>query len=625
MCAINGIFKFHSSSNLDLNLIKKMNFLSLHRGPDSSNFLLNKNYAFGSNRLSIVDSENKLANQPFEKNDIIITFNGEIYNYRRLKEELISKYGSKFITECDTEVLLELYKFYGINFLEKVEGMFAISIYDKNKKQLFLIRDRFGEKPLFYYHDNKNLIFSSELKSIYFSFKKLFSINLSSLENYLSLNYILENNSIIKDIKKVQPGNYIKFDLTGNFKTIDYWRLNEFVSKKNFDTKNILRDELSEIILDCAKYDKKVGVFLSGGIDSSYIASDLKKNNINLSSSTYKFSNSNFDESKDAKFISDFLQINNFQISDNENRNAEDITKIIYHLDEPMSDTSIIPFYQLCKNSKHLSRVFLSGDGGDEVFLGYDTYIADLLNSKIYFLKPLLKILKTFYSSKNEQDKKISNFEKVNRFISNMNRNKIDAHYGWRSIFNSTEISNIVKSNYSKIINNHNSIKTFRELYKNIDSNDNLNKLSYIDIKTWLPSDILVKTDRLSMANSIEVRSPFLNHKIIEKILSLNSRFKIDLFNKKKIIKKLSNNMLPNNIINKKKSGFNSPVAKLLNNNLSEMTKDYFNSQNSKKLFNNEILSSLLYEHNNNKKDNHLKLFNILVLLIYFDQYEINL
>ena len=367
-----------------------------------------------------------------------------------------------------------------------------------------------------------------------FFIQKLISINLSSLENYLSLNYILENNSIIKDIKKVQPGNYIKFDLTGNFETIDYWRLNEFVSKKNFDSKSILRDELSEIILDCAKYDKKVGVFLSGGIDSSYIASDLKKNNVNLSSSTYKFSNSNFDESKDAKFISDFLQINNFQISDNENRNAEDITKIIYHLDEPMSDTSIIPFYQLCKNSKHLSKVFLSGDGGDEVFLGYDTYIADLLNSKIYFLKTLLKILKTFYSSKNEQDKKISNFEKVNRFISNMNRNKIDAHYGWRSIFNSTEISKIIKSNYSKIINNHTSIKTFRELYKNIDSNDNLNKLSYIDIKTWLPSDILIKTDRLSMANSIEVRSPFLNHKIIEKILSLNSRFKIDLFNKKK-------------------------------------------------------------------------------------------
>ena len=170
MCAINGIFKFNNSSSLDLNLIKKMNLLSIHRGPDSSNFLLNKNYAFGSNRLSIVDSENYLANQPFEKDNIIITYNGEIYNYIKLKDELISKYGSKFITECDTEVLLELYKFYGINFLNKVEGMFAISIYDKKKEQLFLIRDRFGEKPLFYYHDNKSLIFSSELKSLYFSF-----------------------------------------------------------------------------------------------------------------------------------------------------------------------------------------------------------------------------------------------------------------------------------------------------------------------------------------------------------------------------------------------------------------------------------------------------------------------
>ena len=625
MCSICGIFKFNSSSNFDLNKINKMNNLMTHRGPDFSNIIIEKNFSLGSNRLAIVDAENSKSNQPFIKNNIYVVFNGEIYNYKKLKNNLIKTKSINFITNSDTEVILELYKIYGINFVNFIEGMFSICIFDNVKKIGYLIRDRLGEKPLFYYHSKNELLFSSELKSLKITFENFFDINFDSLEHYFKLNYILTNKCIFNKIKKLEPGNYIEFNFDNHFKIYEYWKLEEFFENKN----KFNFDEFDELIKNklniTSKYDKKIGTFLSGGLDSGYLTSIISKFNPNNISTTYKFQNKFFDESIQASFTASYLNIENKNTSDINHHHADDLLKIVYSLDEPMSDTSILPFYQLCGFSKKFSKVFISGDGGDEIFLGYETYIADKLNIDFHYLKPLLNIFKFLFKSPIEQEKKISSYFKFSRLIENMSSNFVHSHHKWRKIFDNNNLHNLISKDYYNLINNDDSYLKFKNTFNKVNTNDLLNKFSFLDIKTWLVDDILVKADRLSMSHGLEVRSPFLNHKIVEYLASISSSEKINYFNKKKILKKLINKDLPNSIIKRRKKGFNSPVAKLLNNDLKILVNDYFNSNNAKKLFNKKIIDNLLKNHQMMYEDNHLKIFNILIILIYFDNYNVKI
>lgn len=625
MCSISGIFKFNDSSNFDLSKINKMNYLTTHRGPDFSKSIIEKNFSLGSNRLAIVDAENNKSNQPFIKNNIYVVFNGEIYNYKELKNNLIKTKSVNFITNSDTEVILELYNIYGINFISFMEGMFSICIYDNNKKTAYLIRDRLGEKPLFYYHSKNELVFSSELKSLKFSFENIFELNFNSLEHYFSLNYILTNECVFNKINKLKPGHYIEFNFDNHFKIYEYWKLEEFFENK----KKLNIDEFDELIKNKIKitseYDKKIGTFLSGGLDSAYLASTISKFNSNQISTTYKFKNKFFDESDQASSTAKYLNIENKNTADINYNHSDDLIKIVYSLDEPMSDTSILPFYQLCGFSKDFSKVFISGDGGDEIFLGYETYIADKLNINFHYLKPFLGIFKSLFKSSIEQEKKLSNFFKFSRLIENMNSNFVNSHHKWRKIFDKSDLHTLFSKDYNGSIVSDSSYFQFENIFNQLKTDDLLNKFSYLDIKTWLVDDILVKADRLSMAHGLEIRSPFLNHKIIEYIASLSSSEKITYLNKKKILKNLIKKDLPKSIVNRKKRGFNSPMANLINNDLKILVDDYLNSSNAKKLFNKKNIDKLVKNHRLTYEDNHLKIFNILIILIYFDNYNIKL
>ena len=625
MCSISGIFKFNNFSKFDLEKIYKMNRLTEHRGPDFSNIIIKKNFSLGANRLAIVDAKNNKSNQPFIKNNIYIVFNGEIYNYKSIRNDLIKNKSINFITNSDTEVILELYSIYGINFVHYIEGMFSICIYDDNKKLAYLIRDRLGEKPLFYYHSKNELLFSSELKSLKFSFENSFEIDFSSLEHYFSLNYILTNKCIFNKIKKLEPAHYIEFNFDNHFEKNEYWKLEKFYENKKKFNINEFEELMNDKIKITSEYDKKIGTFLSGGLDSGYLASQISRFNSNQISTTYKFENKFFDESSQASFTADYLNIENNYTSDLNYNHADDLSKIVYSLDEPMSDTSILPFYQLCGFSKKFSKVFISGDGGDEIFLGYETYIADKLNINFHYLKPLLNIFKFLFKSSKEQEKKLSNYFKYKRLIENMNSNFVDSHHKWRKIFDKSDLINAISRDYYNSINNDDSYIQFNNIFKKIKNNDFINKFSFLDIKTWLVDDILVKADRLSMAHGLEVRSPFLNHKIVEYIASLSSSEKISYFNKKKILKKICNKQFPKLIINREKKGFNSPVANLINSDLKILVDDHFNSNNTKKLFNKNYINKLLKNHRLGYEDNHLKIFNILIILIYFDNYNIKI
>ena len=397
MCSISGICNFEKKPSIQI--VELMTKSLSHRGPDDNGFFQNENISLGHNRLSIIDLQNSKQPMKDDKNKNIIIFNGEIYNFKELKSDLKSM-GHRFETEGDTEVILKSYSQWGTECLNKLEGMFVFCIWDDKKKQLFIGRDKFGEKPLFYYFSKKHgFIFSSEVKSFLQveEIKKELRLSADSINQYLSLNYLIDNKTFFNEIKSLNPASYIILN-SKNFKNEilikKYWFLEEYFKKKTNDSFNQASEKIDFLLEKSIKQkmfsDVENGVFLSGGVDSSAISLKLKKiDNHIMSAHNILFKEKNFNESVDAKIIADYLNINlnHYEVPINDDLTNE-FSKIIDAMDQPMSDTSFVSTYYLSKYSKKKSKVVLSGDGADELFGGYDTYIADIYRKFFHYSCP---------------------------------------------------------------------------------------------------------------------------------------------------------------------------------------------------------------------------------------------
>ena len=625
MCSISGICNFEKKPSTQI--VELMTKCLSHRGPDDSGFFQNENISLGHNRLSIIDLQNSKQPMKDEKNKNIIIFNGEIYNFKELKSELRS-FGHKFDTEGDTEVILKSYTQWGVECLKKLEGMFVFCIWDEKKKQLFIGKDKFGEKPLFYYFSKEHgFMFSSEIRSFLEveKIKQELRLDTESINQYLSLNYLINNKTFFREIKSLSPASYIilnSINFKNEISVKKYWLLEEHFKKKTNDNFSEASEKINFLLEKSIKQkmfsDVENGVFLSGGIDSSTISLKLKKiDNHKMSAHNILFKEEKFNESVDAKIIADYLNVNlnHYEIPIDDDLTNE-FPKIIDAMDQPMSDTSFLSTYYLSKYSKKKSKVVLSGDGADELFGGYDTYIADIyrkffpqINLKSNLLKELPnKLFKTNLG-------KVGIEYKINKFINGLHFKDHHSHILWREIFSHEEKKKLFNK-FDKDLINHNFLDYIDRQIQKVKNLHYLDQYMYIDFKTWLPNDILYKVDRSTMFNSQESRLPFLDSKLVEYVCSLPIKYKINIFERKKILRQIIKSSLPKSLLKKKKSGFNTPIGLWLINNkkFKDMAHDLLSTYFMKNLFNYDELINIWDSHQNMKIDQTYKIFNLISL-----------
>jgi asparagine synthase (glutamine-hydrolysing) len=592
MCGIAGIIH-NNEINYQLS-IELMNKAQFHRGPDDNGVKQYKNAAIGHTRLSIVDIS--MGRQPMtsKNKNVCITFNGEIYGFLEIKKKL--KYD--FITNSDTEVLIALYQQYGTKMFSKLNGMFAFGIWDNDKKSLILARDRFGEKPLYYaFGKNGELIFASEIKAILASNLIKPKFSKKSLTNYFKYLYIDPLETIYENIYTLAPSSFITYR-DGKIEENRYFYYSTSQQISIDDASVIFKSKFEKAVENQLVADVNVGAFLSGGLDSSSIVSVAKKYKKNLKTFSFGFEGSKSELSY-AREIASKYNTDHYELFSNELDIADMLVKMADVYDEPFADSSNIPTYLISKLARDHSKVILSGDGADELLGGYSWWYDPLLGvgrKSNYFQEVLFKILgKTLFESYRYKSTRL----KYSRKYSSV----LEAHNNRPLLFDDFEIENLLGNKNLKLKS-----YSFKE-------ENNINDALKADLEDYLAGDILVKTDRASMANSLELRSPFLDNDFASFCISLPSNLKVTSEQDKFILRKSYENYWTSNIRSRKKQGFGAPVNKwLLNKNVIELKNEYFRK-------NNAIFSFLSFEEARKYflKDNY-QTWALLVLSIWCEK-----
>jgi len=588
MCGING-FNFE-----DNKLIEKMNKLLNHRGPDSHDKFIDSNVSLGQTRLSIIDLSSA-GSQPMPNEDesIWIVYNGEVYNFKELKNNLKEKH--KFKSETDTEVLIHLYEEYGKEMLPMLNGMFAFCLYDSNKKQLLLARDRTGVKPLYYYFDGEKFIFSSEIKAI-LAHGMPRNINKDSLAFYLMFGYTL-GESLIDGIKELDPASYMIFDLEK--KTIEkgkFWTLKERKKKSNIEEiESLLKDSVKRRLIA----DVPVGAYLSGGIDSSLITALSRPYIEEYHTFSVGFDEGVYSELEFAKLVSDHLDTIHHEITVTAEDAIKNIEKIAWHYDDPIAEGGTIPNYFISKLAKKYVTVALAGEGGDEVFGGYKwyKYQPNILNYSKYVPFSIPEIGKSFTRKKIR--------------MLNSARNGIeDLQSITQSWLSPAEIRDIYRFDYKdpKILFKERSRSNFKSI---------LNKMQYIDINTLLQS-YNRKADRMTMAFAVEERVPFQDYRLLEASFSLPENLRINEGNEKYVLKKIGQKYLPKETIDREKRGYGVPISYWIETLLKEDMENRLDSSllAEDKIFTKDLRKKVKYHHNS--------YWGLYSLEIWYKNYIIN-
>lgn len=574
MCGITGILAFNEKGKQYLSKVSDATYSLLKRGPDGEGIYFNKNVALGHRRLSIIDTSNAAA-QPFTESSErhTIVFNGEIFNYKQLRKELESK-GVKFKSQSDTEVLLQLYISDKENCLEKLDGEFAFAIYDSNNEELFLARDRFGIKPLYYYIDENRFVFGSELKALVaFGIPKI--IDKTALQLYFHLNYIPSPYSIFENVKKLESGTFMKVNLKGIPEEKKYYSIAYSGELKNIPSyesaqktfKSLLESSVQQRMIA----DVPLGTFLSGGIDSSIITAIAAQNTKHINSFSIGFKDEpHFDETEYAQLLAKKYKTNHtvFQLSNNDL--FANLRQVLDYTDEPFADSSALAVNILSMHTKKHVTVALSGDGADELFAGYNKHAAEFKvrsgGLKANLVKSSHSLLKQLPKSRNSKTgNKIRQLEK---FAEGMKLNEQERYWQWAKWAGYTS-EQILSAKYSSDINKSEFEKSKSNILKNISSD--YNSVLLTDMKLVLENDMLVKVDRMSMSQSLEVRVPFLDHKIVDFAFSLPTNYKIDSKSRKKIVKDTFKDFLPQELLSRKKQGFEVPMLKWFKTDLKSM------------------------------------------------------
>uniref|UniRef100_UPI004049A099 asparagine synthase (glutamine-hydrolyzing) n=1 Tax=Gelidibacter sp. TaxID=2018083 RepID=UPI004049A099 len=587
------------------------------RGPDKMGWnFYNSNHSviFGHNRLSIVDLDPR-SDQPFTyQNHIHVAFNGEIYNFKSIKDILIKK-GYQFRTTSDTEVLCAAYLEYGENCVHHFSGMFAFVIYDEQKQQFFGARDRLGKKPFYYYHNGKDFEFSSQISSIQLHHQQL-SISEKAIAFYLAWGSIPEPQSIFNEIKKLLPGHSFTFDLnTGSFNSKQYWDI-DYKTAPNYqgsyeDAKKDLSSILSDAVSSRLFADVPVGVFLSGGVDSSVVSAfATKTSSTKIKTFSVKFNEKGFDESMYAQQVANHLQTDHHVIECNYNEGIDLIENFSTFYDEPFADSSAIPSMLLAKYTKKQVTVALSGDGGDESFIGYHRYNWIKKGNRIYWMP---------YA-----------FRKFGASILALAPNyrlKLIAEAVTYKDVNETYLAGMTGVDLSYIKTNIDYMNFDERKYLEHTNKNLYERISDYDIKTYLNWDINTKVDRATMAFSLEARAPLMDHRIVEFARSLPTEFKFQGNNQKRILKDVLYDHVPKAIFDRPKAGFTMPFSDWFKKDLKDFVLSELNDDGLKSIpcIDVEKVSFMIQQHMNGTWNRYPLIWKLLVLKQWLDKNKLGL
>jgi len=641
MCGIAGIATTNGRP-VQRNVLESMTTAMAHRGPDHSGIIIiqnskskiqnpNGHVGLGHRRLSIIDlSEN--GHQPMTNEDetIWVTYNGEIYNFKDLKRDLAAR-GHIFSSNSDTEVIIHGYEQYGEEIFNKFNGMFAIGLWDERNQTLFLVRDRYGQKPLFYWYASDNIVFASELKALmkHSDFRK--EIDVYSLSRYLAYEYVPAPHTIFKGVKKLPPGHYLKWK-DGEVTLSSYWKIRFDDKDQNADlpAKEIEKqflELLKESIQRRLISDVPLGVFLSGGIDSSSIValmSELVPAD-QIKTFTIGFEEKSFDESTYARDVAQLFGTNHHEQMLTPAKMIAILPEIWNFLDEPFADASIVPTYLLSKFTREFVTVALGGDGGDELFAGYDPFLAHLATryyEKVpkfvhnYIVKPAVERLPV--STNNMSfDFKLKQFMKGIPFSPAV-RNQV-----WLGSFLTEEQKDIFSPDVIYTLNGFDPYEDIDKVCQGMKFRDATEEIIFLYSHFYLADDILPKVDRASMATSLEVRAPYLDVELAEYVNSLPSKMKLNGLTRKYLLKKSMEKKLPKDIIYRKKKGFGIPLAKWFKNELKQTLLDVFSPARLKQegLFNAETVQTLLNDHFSGKKDNRKQIWTLFMFEMWKERF----
>ena len=598
MCGIVGLVTKKEKENT----IKLMSDRIKHRGPDGDGYFIDGDVALGHRRLSIIDLST--GDQPMfnEDGSVVTVFNGEIYNYQELKEELISL-GHDFKTKSDTEVLVHGYEEWHTDLPKHLRGMFAFAIYDKNKNEVFLARDNFGIKPLYFAKMNDTFMFASEIKAFLDvpDFEKIF--NESILETYLEFSFVPTNETFFKGVHRLDAGCSLLYK-DGEIKLNKYFKLDFKEENMSFEdaVKNI-SDVMKDSVEKHLIADVEVGSFLSSGIDSSYIVSLAKPDK----TYTVGYENKKYDETIYAKDLAEKLGIKNESKIITKEEYLENISKIMYHLDEPTSDPAAISLYFVAKLASKDLKVVLSGEGADEFFGGYNYYREEVdykfYNKLPYCLRHIIGKVASIFPEKRGFNFLVRRGEKLENSYIGVNRN-----------FSSKMAKKVLKNNYEL-----KAIDVTKDVYNEFKNYSNIDKMQAIDINFWLMKDILLKADRMTMASSIEGRVPFIDKEVFKVASHLPFDYKVTKENTKVALRAAAKEVIPTEAYKKKKLGFPVPVREWIKDgSFKEEVEKTLNSDVANKYFNTKIINKMFEEHINGKKDNYRKIWTIYTFIKWY-------
>lgn len=607
MCGFVGYVTLDPSVDHKEHLINMMNSIE-HRGPDDAGTHFDDMAGLGFRRLSIIGITNGKQPMYNEDESLVLTFNGEIYNYQEIKEELISK-GHIFKTDTDSEVLLHGYEEYGKELLQHLRGMYAFAIWNRNQKELFIARDIFGIKPLYYTKAGNDFVFASEIKALHHfpSVKK--ELNLDALESYLSFQYSVLDETFFKGIFRLPPAHYLLWK-DGQFEVQRYW---EPVFNENPEiTFDEAAQKINEVMKDSIEVhkisDTEVGGFLSGGVDSSYI---VARSNLDKTFSV-GFDYNNCNEIPLAKTLSEYVGVKNYSRIITTEEYFKELPVILNHMDEPLSDPSCIALYFLCKLASEHVKVVLSGEGSDELFGGYNIYKTPIA------LAPMKKIPRVVRRGVAGLLMKLPFSFKGKNYLIRAGQDVEERFIGNAYIFKSKEVYRVLKNPSKK--NTPESIT--KPYYDKVKNQDDITKMQYIDINTWLRGDILYKADTMSMAHSLELRVPFLDKEVANYAFSVPAKHRVDNHETKRYFRKAANEFMPDVTAERKKLGFPIPVRNWFREEkFYKIASSLLLSSVSEQFFHQGELKKLLEEHYKGKKDNARKLWTVYAFLIWYEKH----
>lgn len=627
MCGIAGLWGQASSPVLEAMLAQMA-----HRGPDGSGVELlkgsTKSLGLGHRRLAIIDLS-PLAHQPMSSSDgrIWITFNGEIYNYRDLRCEL-QTHGHTFRSSSDTEVIIAAYSEWGERCLERFNGMFAFAIWDSERRRLFLARDRLGIKPLYYAETPLGFAFASEVKSL-LPTGLVPEVDLAALNKYLTFLWVPDPDTLFKGVKKLPPAHWMVVDESGRRELREYWdiKFQEDYTVSEQEWADKLLEQMRRSVKSQLVSDVPLGAFLSGGVDSSSIVA-LMSEEARVHTYTVGFSREDLaydvvpDDLKYAREVGEFLKTD-YHEAQMKPEVIELLPRLVWHMDEPVADPAIITSYIICKAARETLKVLLSGMGGDEVFAGYPRHLAVRL-AELYNIVPHLLsdtvIARLPASVPGRFNAVFRNLKKLSRSAAKPFEER---YLGFGTYFTDAEKNGLFTPELSESLREFDAYDRHRYYFQRVEREHWINRMLYIDLKLFNPCLNLAYTDKTSMAASLEVRVPFLDHELVELSAAIPAQLKLRRFTRKYILKRAVEPLLPRKVIHRKKAGFTAPLRAWLRRDLSEMVSDLLSTERlrARGYFDPAEVHRLIDNNNTGREDNCLKILQLLVLELWHEQF----